>query len=148
MAGTISSSPLQTETTSAILSKVAACGELCQVARATEGATTLPLRRLVEIVRNYERPILLLLPRLHSLLCFIQRSFPFFAGVLHALLLRKDSVGNLEVTMRWAMETGCVVGARNLLRWAFADWANGGHGLRQGCCIFNVDPLIKKWAAQ
>jgi hypothetical protein len=127
MAGTISSSPLQTETTSAILSKVAACGELCQVARATEGATTLPLRRLVEIVSNYERPILLLLPRLHSLLCFIQRSFPFFAGVLHALLLRKDSVGNLEVTMRWAMEAGHIAEVTTLFRWAFADWAKEGH---------------------
>ena len=101
MAGTISSSPLQTETTSAILSKVAACGELCQVARATEGATTLPLRRLVEIVSNYERPIL--------------------------LLLRKDSVGNLEVTMRWAMEAGHIAEVTTLFRWAFADWAKEGH---------------------
>src|SRR6516164_11127989 len=27
------------------------------------------------------------------------------------------------------MEAGCVASARNLLRWAFADWANGGHRL-------------------
>jgi 2-polyprenyl-6-methoxyphenol hydroxylase-like FAD-dependent oxidoreductase len=36
------------------------------------------------------------------LLGLVQRSFPFFAGVV----LAKDSVGKLEVTMRWAMDGG------------------------------------------
>jgi signal transduction histidine kinase len=34
------------------------------------------------------------------LLGLVQRSFPFFAGVV----LSEDSVGKLEVTMRWAMD--------------------------------------------
>ena len=43
-----------------------------------------------------------------SILCFALSNAASHSsrGVLHALLLRKDSVGNLEVTMRWAMEAG------------------------------------------
>jgi hypothetical protein len=47
----------------------------------------------------------------------LQRSFPFFAGVV----LAKDSVGKLEVTMRWAMDGGIARGGSSC-----------AEGLRQG----------------
>jgi hypothetical protein len=74
-----------------------------------------PHSRLVEIVSDYKRPPIPLL-RLRSLLRFIQRSFPYLAGAVLSALLLKDSVGNLEVTMRWAMEAGDIASARKLLR--------------------------------
>jgi len=46
------------------------------------------------------------LVRFRSLLGLAQRSLPFFAGVVLGTLLCKDSVGNLEVTMCWAMDGG------------------------------------------
>jgi hypothetical protein len=55
------------------------------------------------------------------LLGLVQRSLPFFAGVVLRALLRTDSVGNLEVTMRWAMDGG-IASTRKLLRWGVADW--------------------------
>ena len=68
---------------------------------------------LPEIVSDYKRPFLLF--RLRSLLCFTQRSFPFFAGVVLRALLRKDSAGDLEVTMHWTMEAGGIAGTWKLL---------------------------------
>jgi len=64
-----------------------------------------------------------------SILCFALSNAASHSsrGVLHALLLRKDSVGNLEVTMRWAMEAGHIAEVTTLFRWAFADWAKDGH---------------------
>ena len=65
-----------------------------------------------------------------SILCFALSNAASHSsrGVLHALLLRKDSVGNLEVTMRWAMEAGHIAEVTTLFRWGFADWANGSLG--------------------
>ena len=56
------------------------------------------LARLSEIISGYERPLLFLL-RLRTLLCFLQRSIPFFTGVVLGALLRKDSIGDLEVAV-------------------------------------------------
>jgi hypothetical protein len=53
-----------------------------------------------------------------------QRRFPFGAGVV---VINTDGVGNLEVTMRWAMEAGCIGGTSKLLCWGFADRAKEGH---------------------
>jgi hypothetical protein len=39
-------------------------------------------------------------------------------------MLRKDSVGNLEGAMRWAIEAISVAGTIKLLRYGIADWAN------------------------
>ena len=94
----------------------------------------------VEIIYYNQRPLV----RFRSLLGLVQRSFPFFAGVVLRAVFCKDSVGNLEVTMRWAVETGSVPGTSNLLRWGFADWASESHGLRLAAPHINVDPLTKK----
>ena len=80
-----------------------------------------------EIICYYQRPSL----RLRSFLCLVQRSFPFFAGVILCLGLRKDTVSNLEVAMRWATVAGCVAGTIKLLRrWGFADCAKERSGQR------------------
>jgi hypothetical protein len=50
-----------------------------------------------------------------------------FSGVVFCLILRKDGVGDLEVTMRWAMVASCIPGSWKLLRRGFADWAYEGH---------------------
>jgi hypothetical protein len=80
-----------------------------------------------EIICYYQRPSL----RLRSFLCLVQCSFPFFAGVILCLGLRKDTVSNLEVAMRWTPVAGCVAGTIKLLRrWGFADWAKERSGQR------------------
>src|SRR5215471_19274938 len=104
------------------------CGQHRQAAGATEVATALALRRLVEIVSNYKRPFLLLLLRLHSLLCLIQRSFPFFAGVVLGARLRKDTASNLKVAVGWATVASCIAGTGKLLGFGITDRANEGHG--------------------
>jgi hypothetical protein len=40
-------------------------------------------------------------------------------------LLLEDGVGNLEVTMSWAMEACRIPSMGKHLCWAFADWAYG-----------------------
>jgi len=59
-----------------------------------------------------------------------QRSFPLFVGVIPNALLRKDCVSDFELSMRFAIEAGCVPGAIKLLRWGFADRAKEGPGQR------------------
>jgi len=58
------------------------------------------------------------------LLCLFQCNLPLLSGVALCLCLglRKDSVSNLEVTMRWAVVACCVPSTRGLRR-GFADWA-------------------------
>jgi hypothetical protein len=77
-----------------------------------------------EFIALYNRPF----PRLRSLLCLAQHSFPLFVGIVPNALLRKDCVSDFELSMRFAIEAGCVPGAIKLLRWGFADWAKEGHG--------------------
>ena len=81
-----------------------------------------PHQGSVEIIYHNHRPPF----RLRSFLCLVQCSLPLLSGAVLCLGLRKDSVGNLEVTMRWAMEIDGVPGTVKLfLRWGLADWANG-----------------------
>ena len=49
---------------------------------------------------NYNRPF----PRLRSLRCLAQRSFPLFVGVVPNALLRKDCVSHFELSIRFAIE--------------------------------------------
>jgi hypothetical protein len=49
------------------------------------------------------------------------------SGVVLGLGLSKDSIGNLELTMRWTMEAGSIANAWNLLCCGFADWACESH---------------------
>jgi len=50
-----------------------------------------------EIICYYQRPSF----RLRSFLCLVQSGFPLLSGVVLRLGLRKYSVSNLEVAMRW-----------------------------------------------
>ena len=77
-----------------------------------------------EIGVDYKRP----LPRLRSLLCLAQRSFPLLVGVVPNAAIRKDSVSNFELSIRFAIEAGCVPGTIKLLRNGFAERAKEGHG--------------------
>ncbi len=77
-----------------------------------------------EIVAGYERPF----PRLRSLLCLAQRSFPLLAAVVPGPLVYKDGVGNFEGAMRRTMEAGGVAGTIKLFCSGFADWAKEGPG--------------------
>src|SRR5215469_1012434 len=94
----------------------------------------------VEIIYYNQRPLV----RLRSLFCLVQRSFPLLSGVVLCFGLSKDSVGNLELTMRCAVVGCCIPGTWRLFRWGFADRTNGGHGLRLAALHINADPLTKK----
>jgi hypothetical protein len=111
------------------------CGEYCQAAGAiAQGQGS------VEIIYYNQRPLV----RLRSLFCLVQRSFPLLSGVVLCFGLSKDSVGNLELTMRCAVVGCCIPGTWRLFRWGFADRTNGGHGLRLAALHINADPLTKK----
>jgi hypothetical protein len=60
-----------------------------------------------EIVAGYERP----LPRLRSLLCLAQRSFPLLSGIVLSPLLCKDGVSNFEGAMSCATIADGIAGA-------------------------------------
>jgi hypothetical protein len=82
---------------------------------------------LVEIICYNQWPRI----RLRSLLCLVQCGFPLLSAVVLCLGLRKDSVSNLEVTMRWASVADCVSGTIKLLRCGgLADRAKEGPGQR------------------
>ena len=83
------------------------------------------MRHLSEIVDDYKRPSF----GPCSFLCLVQCGFPLLSGVVLRLGLRKYSVSNLEVAMRWANVAGCVSGTIELLRYCgFADRAKEGPG--------------------
>ena len=67
------------------------------------------------------------LPRRGSLLCLAQRSFPLCIGAVPNAALRNDRVSDFELSIRFAIEPGCVSGTIKLLRNGFADWAKEGH---------------------
>src|SRR4029077_1368466 len=69
-------------------------------------------------------------PRLRSLLCLAQRSFPLCVGVVPNALLRKDCVSDFELSIRFAIEAGCVPGAIKLLHRGLADRPKEGPGQR------------------
>jgi len=66
-------------------------------------------------------------PRLRSLPCLVQRSFPLRGRVAPNAALLKDRVSDFELSIRLAIELGCVPGTIKLLRNGFADWAKEGH---------------------
>src|SRR3974377_250203 len=84
-----------------------------------------------EINGGYNRP----LPRLRSLLCLAQRSFPLLSAVVPGPLLCKDGVGDFEGAMRCATEAGFIAGTSKLLRWGFTDRAKEGSGQRVYPCL-------------
>jgi hypothetical protein len=59
----------------------------------------------------YNGPI----PRLRSLLCLAQCSFPLLAGVVLSPLLSKDGVGNFEVAIRSTSVADCIPSTIKLL---------------------------------
>jgi hypothetical protein len=59
----------------------------------------------------YNGPI----PRLRSLLCLAQCSFPLLAGVVLSPLLSKDGVGNFEVAIRCTSVADCIPSTIKLL---------------------------------
>jgi hypothetical protein len=77
----------------------------------------------LEVAALNNRPF----PSLRSLLCLAQRSFPLFVGVVPNAALRKDRVGDFELSIHFAIEAGCVPSTIKLLRNGFADWAKEGH---------------------
>ena len=56
-----------------------------------------------EIIAGYNGPF----PRLRSLLCLAQRSFPLLSAVVPGPLLCNDGVGDLEGAISCATEAGC-----------------------------------------
>jgi hypothetical protein len=66
---------------------------------------TLPLSK--EIAWPYNRP----LPFHRFVLRRTQRNFPFSAGVV---VIKSDGVGNLKVTVDFAIEAGCIAGTNKL----------------------------------
>jgi len=75
--------------------------------------------QLSKVTALYNRP----LPRLRSLLCLVQRSFPLCIGAVPNAALSKDCVSDFELSIPFAIEPGCVSGTIKLLRNGFADWA-------------------------
>ena len=81
-----------------------------------------------KVTALYNRPF----PRLRSLLCFIQRSFPLLAGVVLRAPLREYGIGDLEVAMRCASVADGVAGTIKLLHCGgLADWAKERPGQRR-----------------
>jgi hypothetical protein len=76
-----------------------------------------------EVIVLYNGPLL-------SLLCLVQGSFPLLTGVVLSALLRKDCVRDFELSIRFAIEAGCVPGTIKLLHCGFADRAKEGPGQR------------------
>ena len=66
-------------------------------------------------------------PRLRSLFCLAQRTFPLCVGVVPNAPLRKDRVNDFELSICFAIEAGCISGTIKLLRNGFTDWAKEGH---------------------
>jgi hypothetical protein len=81
------------------------------------------IRGASEVIVLYNGPLL-------SLLCVVQGSFPLLTGVVLSALLRKDSVSNFEVAMRYASVAGCVPGTIKLLHCGLTDRAKEGPGQR------------------
>jgi hypothetical protein len=75
--------------------------------------TEKPLPVSAKIICDYQRPRIII--RLCSFLCLFQCSLPLLSGVVLCLGLRKHGVGNLEVTMRWAVIACRVAGSWELL---------------------------------
>src|SRR5262249_19770496 len=70
-------------------------------------------------------------PRLRSLLCLAQRSFPLCVGVVLRAPLREHGFRDLEVAMRCASVADRVPGTIKLLHCGgLADWAQEGPGQR------------------
>jgi hypothetical protein len=56
-----------------------------------------------KVTALYNRP----LPRLRSLLCLVQRSFPLCVGAVPNAAILKDRVSDFELSMCFAIEPGC-----------------------------------------
>jgi len=84
-------------------------------------------RRELEVAALYNGPF----PRLRSLLCLAQRSFPLLAGVVLRAPLPEHGIRDLEVAMRFAIEPRRVPGTIKLLHCGgLADWAKERPGQR------------------
>jgi len=80
-----------------------------------------------KVTALYNRP----LPRLRSLLCLLQRSFPLCVGVVLRAPLREHGIRDPEVAMRCASVADCVPGTIKILHCGgLADWAKERPGQR------------------
>ena len=85
--------------------------------RTRKGPSIIMLCRLVsppqssKVSALYNGPI----PRLRSLLCLAQCTFPLLAGVVLSPLLSKDGVGNFEVAIRCTSVADCIPSTIKLL---------------------------------
>jgi hypothetical protein len=80
----------------------------------------------LEVAALYNGPF----PRLRSLLCLVQRSFPLRTDVVLNAALLKDRVSDFELSIRFAIEPGCVGSTIKLLHRGFADWTKERPGQR------------------
>ena len=78
------------------------------IGAATRGPGKPPLPSRSEIASSDNGPF----PRLRSLHCFAQRNLPSLARIFRDALLRKDGVGNLEVTMHYTAIAGSIASTR------------------------------------
>ena len=69
-------------------------------------------------------------PRLRSLLCLAERSFPLFVGVVLNAAVLKDRVSDFEFSMRFAIEPSCIPSTIKLMHCGLADRAKEGPGQR------------------
>ena len=75
-----------------------------------------------KVTALYNRP----LPRLRSLLCLVQRSFPLRRDVVLNAVVLKDRVSDFEFSMRIAIEPSCIPDTIELMHCGLADWAKEG----------------------
>src|SRR5262249_45436926 len=89
------------------------------------------LQRPSKVTALYNRP----LPRLRSLLCLAQRSFPLCVGVVLRAPLREHGIRDLEIAMRCASVADCVPATIKGVHYGgLADWAKERRGERAAAC--------------